>query len=66
MRRGWADHLVRSGISEARAWQHFSEWDEEDTYFPLEAELDLLTEVGFVASSPWSDAPSTVWVGRRP
>lgn len=66
VRRGWADHLVRSGIPDARAWQHFGEWDEEDTYFPLEAELDLLREVGFAASSPWSDAPSTVWVGRRP
>ena len=33
--RYWADHLVTCGIAEKRAWQHFEQWSEEDTYLSM-------------------------------
>ena len=63
--RRWADHLVRSGISEERAWAHFDEWAEEDTYLPLEVELESLGRVGFHAERVWSDGPVGVVVARK-
>lgn len=62
----WAAHMARSGISEERARAHFAEWAEEDTYFPVEAEIAALHEVGFEARCIWRDEPSTVLVARRP
>jgi len=64
--RYWADHLVASGISEDRAWRHFEEWAEEDTYLPLDAELAELARVGFEAERVWRDGPIGVVVARRP
>jgi tRNA (cmo5U34)-methyltransferase len=64
--RFWADHLVRSGIEERRAWQHFEEWADEDTYLPLEAELEALGEAGFAATCEWRLGPMSVVVARRP
>jgi len=64
--RYWADHLVSSGIDEERAWKHFSEWADEDTYLPLEAELSSLHSVGFVAERVWSDGPVGVVVATKP
>jgi tRNA (cmo5U34)-methyltransferase len=64
--RYWAAHLVSSGIEEGRAWQHFSEWAEEDTYLPLDAELTALRQIGFEAESVWSDGPVGVVVARKP
>ncbi|MCG6988026.1 MAG: class I SAM-dependent methyltransferase [Gemmatimonadetes bacterium] len=64
--RGWADHLVSSGIPEARAWKHFAEWASEDTYFPLEEELRLLRAAGFDARCDWQEGPSTVVVASLP
>jgi tRNA (cmo5U34)-methyltransferase len=64
--RDWADHLVASGIPENVAWQHFGEWAEEDTYFPVEAELGVLAAEGFEAGMAWRCGVSTVLVGRRP
>jgi tRNA (cmo5U34)-methyltransferase len=63
--REWADHLVSYGIAEDDAWRHFQEWSEEDTYFPLEAELRLMEEAGLVAECVWRQGVSTVMVGRR-
>ena len=63
--RYWADHLVRSGIAEERAWAHFDEWSEEDTYLPLEAELDALRRTGFHADRVWDDGPVGVVVARK-
>lgn len=60
----WAAHLVACGISEARAYQHFDEWSDEDTYFPLEVELRAMREAGFDAECVWRQTPSTVVVGR--
>jgi hypothetical protein len=62
----WADHLVASGIEPDRAWEHFSEWAEEDTYLPLEDELSALRRVGFEAERVWSDGPVGVVVARKP
>lgn len=67
--RAWAAHLVDSGIPEARAWEHFAEWADEDTYLPLEAELGALEGAGFTARCAWRDRVSTVvvaWKSERP
>lgn len=64
--RLWANHLVRSGIEETRAWQHFAEWAEEDTYLPLQDELGALASVGFEAECVWQLGPMSVVVARRP
>ncbi len=61
----WADHMGGYGIEEARAFEHFEEWSDEDTYFPLEVEVAALEEAGFEVSVPWQIAPSTVIVAAR-
>lgn len=63
--RHWADHLVASGIPEERAWAHFEEWAEEDTYLPLDAELAALRDIGFDAERVWNDGPVGVVVARK-
>ncbi len=63
--RYWADHMVASGIGEERAWQHFEDWADEDTYLPLDAELEALTRIGFDAASVWSDGPIRVVVAKK-
>ena len=62
----WAAHLVSCGIGKDRAYEHFREWAGEDTYFPLEAELEAMTEAGFDASCAWRDIPNTLMIGRKP
>ncbi|MDE0245374.1 MAG: methyltransferase domain-containing protein [Gammaproteobacteria bacterium] len=62
----WAAHLVSCGIGKDRAYEHFREWAGEDTYFPLEMELEAMTEAGFDASCAWRDIPNTLMIGRRP
>ncbi|MDE2850008.1 MAG: methyltransferase domain-containing protein [Acidobacteriota bacterium] len=64
--RGWADHLVSHGIDEERAFEHFEEWSEEDTYFPLEDELAAIASAGFAAECVWHEVGITVVVGRKP
>ena len=66
MYRKWADHMVRSGISEERVWQHFDEWAEEDTYLPVDEELQQLRNAGFEAARTWSAGPIGVIVATRP
>lgn len=61
----WADHLVAHGIRRARAFEHFAEWSEEDTYFPLEAELEIMREAGFRAECVWQESPNCVLVGQK-
>jgi tRNA (cmo5U34)-methyltransferase len=63
--RGWADHLVASGITEDDAWRHFDEWSDQDTYFPLELELRLMREAGLDARRVWSLGVATVLVGKK-
>ena len=62
----WVEHQVANGIPEERAWAHFEEWGQEDTYLPLEDELAALTEVGFEAEQVWADGPIGVVVARKP
>ena len=64
--REWADHMVRGGIPEQRAWQHFGEWAEEDTYLPLDAELEALARVGFRPQCVWRNGPNAVVVAAKP
>ena len=64
--RGWADHLVANGIDERRAFEHFEEWSEEDTYFPMEEELAAVASAGFAAECVWHEVGITVIVGRKP
>lgn len=63
--RHWAAHQVAQGIAEERAWAHFDEWAEEDTYLPLEDELEALRRVGFEAERVWNDGPVGVVVARK-
>ena len=56
----WAAHLVSCGIAEERAYSHFEEWADEDTYFPVEDELAALTDAGFDATCLWRVVPVTV------
>ncbi len=63
--RHWADHQVAHGIAEERAWAHFVEWAEEDTYLPIEDELAALRRVGFQAERVWNDGPVGVVVARK-
>ncbi len=63
--RAWADHMVGQGIAEDRAFQHFEEWAEEDTYFPLEEELATVVAAGFDAECVWREVGMTVVVGRK-
>lgn len=62
----WAAHLVSCGIEKDRAYEHFREWAGEDTYFPLEMELEAMSEAGFDAICAWRDVPNTLMVGRKP
>ncbi|MEJ2203925.1 MAG: class I SAM-dependent methyltransferase [Gemmatimonadota bacterium] len=63
--QAWADHLVSGGMSRQEAFDHFAAWSSEDTYFPMEAELEALGAAGFESSCPWRRGVSTVVVGRR-
>ena len=63
--RAWADHMVRQGIAEKRAFEHFREWEDEDTYFPLDEELAAVASAGFDAECVWREVGMTVVVGRR-
>ena len=61
----WAAHMVSRGIPEERAWQHFAEWAEEDTYQPIEVELAAMASAGFAAEIAWCEGPMAVLVGRK-
>ena len=63
--RAWADHMVAQGIDEQRAFEHFEEWADEDTYFPLEDELAAVSSAGFDAECVWREVGMTVVVGRK-
>ena len=61
----WANHMTGCGIGENQAWQHFDEWAEEDTYFPMEDELAAMREAGFRADCIWRCCPNSLLVGRK-
>ena len=64
--RAWVDHMKSCGISEERAWQHFEEWSEEDTYFSEPIEVGALDGAGFRVTVPWREVISTVVVASKP
>ncbi|MDA0312020.1 MAG: class I SAM-dependent methyltransferase [Gemmatimonadetes bacterium] len=61
----WADHMGESGIERERAFAHFAEWADEDTYFPLEDELAVMQAAGFEAECVWREGHMVVLVGRK-
>lgn len=63
--REWAQYLVKWGIPEKRAFEHFAEWEDEDTYFPREAERDAMEGAGFETRWAWSEGPVVVVVGTK-
>jgi tRNA (cmo5U34)-methyltransferase len=60
----WAAHMVSRGIPEERAWQHFAEWAEEDTYQPIEQELAAMAAAGFETGIALHEGPLAVLVGQ--
>ena len=63
--RGWADHMIASGIDEERAFAHFKEWAEEDAYFPLEEELAAMRAAGFRSDCVWREGSIVVVTGHK-
>ena len=63
--RGWKDHMAAHGIDEAQAHRHFEEWADEDTYFPLEEEVEAMRAAGFDPRCAWREGPMAVLVGRK-
>ena len=61
----WAAHMVSRGIPEERAYQHFAEWSEEDTYQPIEQELAAMAATGFTAGIAWHEGPMAVLIGQK-
>jgi len=61
----WAEHMMKNGITEDRAWQYFEEWSEEDTYLPIEEELGALRNMGFEAECVWTEGPVSVVVAKK-
>lgn len=61
----WAAHMVSRGIPEERAYRHFAEWAEEDTYQPIELELAAMAAAGFTAGIAWHEGPIAVLIGNR-
>jgi tRNA (cmo5U34)-methyltransferase len=47
MLHAWYAHMERHGISAEQADEHFAQWAEEDTYFSLPEELELIADAGF-------------------
>ena len=61
----WVAHNVTHGISAEQARDNFAAWAEEDTYFPVEEELEALEGAGFEAECVWRNAPTSVLVARK-
>ncbi len=64
--RQWVEHMVSCGIGESEGYEHLEQWADEDTYFPLEAELEAVEAAGFAAECVWKQGPMAVVVGRKP
>jgi tRNA (cmo5U34)-methyltransferase len=64
----WAQHLRRR-YSARQTAGYFAAWAEEDRYFTLDAELEMMTAAGFRAEVVWRNgvfATVVGWRGRRP
>ena len=58
-------HGCSAASTRRRAYQHFDEWAEEDTYFPIEDELAAMHQAGLHAECVWQCRPNTLLVGRK-
>ena len=63
--RQWVEHMVSCGIGESEGYEHLEQWADEDTYFPLEAELEAVEAAGFAGECVWKQGPMAVVVGRK-
>ena len=63
--REWVAFMGTCGIDEAQANRHFEEWSEEDTYFPLEEEVEAMTAAGLETRCVWRCGPMAVLAGRK-
>lgn len=61
----WLRHLGRR-YSAAQTANFFRAWAHEDVYFPLEQEIAMLREAGFVVDVPWRRESFAVVVGTKP
>jgi tRNA (cmo5U34)-methyltransferase len=64
--RLWTEFMMRRGIGEAEAKQHFANWRGEDHYFSVAEEFNALKNAGF--SHPevfWKYGPMTVYGGVK-
>jgi tRNA (cmo5U34)-methyltransferase len=64
-RETWLRHLGRR-YSAAQAAGFFRAWGHEDVYFPLDEEIAMLREAGFVVDVPWRRESFAVVVGTKP
>ena len=63
--RQWVQHMVSCGIGESEGYENLERWGGEDTYFPLEDELEAVEAAGFFADCVWQKGPMAVVVGRK-
>ena len=62
--QAWTAHL-RKSYSRAEANKLLSAWAREDFYTPLESELDLIRQSGFMAEVLWRRGAFAVLMGKR-
>lgn len=61
----WRRHLASThGAVGARKF--LRAWADEDTYFPLDLEMSLMRDAGFVVDVAWRTGMFAVLVGRKP
>ena len=62
----WVAHLVANGDTEQQARARFDDWAQEDRYYGVEEELDMMRAAGFAAVDvAWRDCPTAVLVGVK-
>ena len=60
----WKAHLMRA-YSETEAEGYLAAWSQEDVYFPLDVELQLMQGADFAVEVLWRKDAFAVLVGRR-
>lgn len=63
-RQGWKAHLL-SSYTPKQAAALLASWAQEDTYVPLEVELELLRKSGLKTEVLWRKGPFAVILGMR-
>ena len=66
MRSAWTKHQVASGFSQRDVESHFQQWSNEDRYFDVQTELNLLHDAGFSnLEVVWRHGPMAVVAGHK-